>query len=188
MRYYTVDRLGTLNPGMTVICDTDFTSCRFFPVPDHFTRTDLEALTYQLFTDGISSHGKKYLLDEYLLIDSPQGPVPYTPHIPMIELVSELVRRIYFPDKPSRFTTLFAWGSRDEAVEFQQQYGTGNIYEVEAEEFFRGDMNLLLLGGSCIGALQYATMYWKGEGCCTPRWEYLLVPPIHVIDIIDNES
>ena len=182
-RYFTVDRSGGLQAGAEVRCDADFASCRFFPVQDHFIREDLERLVHELFPEGLTRHGKKYLLDECLVIATPQGPAPQVPHIPIIELVCELVRRLFFPERPSRLQALFAWATRDEAVTFQQQFGGGTIYEVEARSFFRSDMNLLFLGGSGIGALLFAMKYWQAEASPAPRWEYLLVPPIRVIGV-----
>lgn len=180
-RYYTVDRSAGLQPGTQVLADADFKGCRFFPVQDHFTREDLERLVLELFPGGLTRHGKRYLLDECLVIATPQGPAPQVPHIPMIELACELVRRISFPELPSRLQALFAWQSRDEALAFQRESGSGTIYEVEADKFFRGDMKLLYLGGSGIGAWHFAMKYWTAEASPTPRWEYLLVPPIRVI-------
>jgi hypothetical protein len=79
---------------------------------------------------------------------------------------------------------MFAWESRDEAVAFQSEFGEGAIYEVEADEWFKGDMKLLYLGGSGIGAWYFATEYWRGEAGPAPRWEYLLVPPIRVLGAV----
>ena len=180
-RYFTVDRSGGLQPGAEVRCDADFASYRFFPVQDHFTRGDLERLIHDLFPDGLTRHGKRYLLDECLVIRTPQGPAPQVPHIPIIELVCELVRRLSFPERPSRLQALFAWATRDEALLFQQESGGGTIYEVEADSYFRSDMKLLYLGGSVIGAMLFAMKYWRAEASPVPRWEYLLVPPIRVI-------
>jgi len=87
---------------------------------------------------------------------------------------------------PSRFSALFAWATFDEAVTFQQQHGVGTIYEVEADNFFQADMNLLFLGGSAIGALLFAMKYWRGESSPTPRWEYLLIPPIRVVRVASS--
>lgn len=180
--FYTVDRYGRLDPGTEVGCDLDFRGARFFPIQDHFTRQELEALTQQLFPRGLTSHGKKYLLNECLVISTPQGPAPCVPHIPMIELVFELVRRLHFPEKPSRMMALFAWATHQEAAEFEMEHGGGSIYEVEAEKYFRGDMKLLFLGGSGIGAVLFAMKYWRGESSPVPRWEYLLVPPVRVVE------
>jgi hypothetical protein len=181
-RYFTVDRANGLQPGADLVADSDFAACRFFPIQDVFTRDDLESLARELFPGGLTKHGKRYLLDECLVIRTPQGPAPQVPHIPMIELASELVRRLSFPQLPSRLQALFAWASYDEALAFQRESGgSGTIYEVEADKYFRGDMRLLYLGGSGIGAWHYAMKYWRGEASPTPRWEYLLVPSVRVL-------
>ena len=179
--YFHVDRSSALVAGTDVIADRDYTSCSFYPVQDHFHRSDLEALVDELFPGGMTRHGKQYLLSEPLVIRTQQGPLPAVPHIPMIELISELVRRLLFPERPSRLTALFAWESLDEAIRFRNETGGGKIYHVEANEIFRGDMKLLLLGGSGVGAVQFARKYWRGDSSPQPRWEYLLVPPVRVI-------
>lgn len=166
-----------------MIADFDFQGCRFFPVQDHFAREDLEHLVQELFPEGLTKHGKRYLLDECLVISTPQGPAPQVPHIPMIELICELVRRLSFPNLPSRLQAVFAWASHDEALAFQREFGGGTIYEVEADQYFRGDMKLLYLGGSGIGAWQFAMKYWRCQASPAPRWEYLLVPPVRVVGI-----
>jgi hypothetical protein len=184
-RYFTVDRQFRLSTDKEILCDHDFSQCKFFPVRDAFTKADLEKLAIELFPSGLSQHGKSHFLDQCLVIPTAQGPAPYVPNIPMIELVSELTRRTFFPEKPSRFTTLFAWASLEEAFAFKKQYGEGNIYEVEAETAFKADMNQLYLGGSGVGALFYAMKYWKGEAGSNPIWEYLLVPPVRVIGQVE---
>jgi len=180
-RYYTVDRASRLRAGTVAVCDTDFSQCRFFPIQDHFTKTDLEGLVAELFPSGLSSHGKSYLLDQCLVVSTDQGPAPYAPHIPMIELVSELVRRSLFPEKPSRYTVLFAWSSLEEARAFKESHGGGIIYEVEAKSGCKADMNMLFLGGSGIGALLFAMKYWRGDASPNPKWEHLLVPPVQIL-------
>ena len=182
--YYTVDRSNRLKAGAVVNPDTDFSNCRFFPVEGHFDRIDLERLTQQLFPLGLTEHGKTYLLNEYLIVQTAQGPAPVVPHIPMIELIFELVRRVFFPDKPSRLACIFAWEKYDQALEFQKQHGSGTIYRIESESFIRGDMNLLLLGGAGISAIQFALKYWNEGKSPQPRWEYLLIPPVKVIERI----
>lgn len=183
--YYTVDRSNKLKAGAVINPDTDFSNCRFFPVEGNFDRIDLERLTKQLFPLGLTEHGKRYLLNEYLILQTPQGPAPVVPHIPMIELVFELVRRSFFPDKPSRLACIFGWEKYEEAVEFQRQHGAGTICRTEAEGFFRGDMNLLLLGGAGISAIQFAAKYWNGGSGPQPRWEVLLIPPVKVVELIE---
>jgi len=188
LRYYTVDRSDSLQPGSQVIADFNFHSCRFFPVQDHFTRQDLERLVQELFPEGLTQHGKRYLLDECLVIPTPHGPAPQVPNIPMVELICELVRRLSFPNLPSRLQALYAWASPDEALAFQREFGGGTIYEVEGDQYFRGDMNLLYLGGSGIGAWQFAMKYWSGDASPAPRWEYLLVPPVRVVHRLDDRQ
>lgn len=186
MKFYTVDHTRQLIVGQEILCDQDFSGRRFYPVQDHYTQTDLERFADSLFPDGLSRHGKQYLLDELIVIKSQSGtPLSVCPVMPVIELVSELVRRANFPGRPSRFTSIFAWETKEEALAFRESHrgGQGTICRVSAGSYFRGDMNLLFLGGTILGSWLYATRYWSGETSPTPRMECLLTDGVFVEDI-----
>ena len=102
--------------------DSDFSSCRILSVNGRFDRADIEALTCNAFPDGLSPHGKKYFLDEPLVVQGAE-PAPLAPHIPIIELVAELIRCLEFPRHLSLFQALFAWDAFGEAI--IEHVGTG---------------------------------------------------------------
>jgi|ThiBiot_500_plan_2_1041550.scaffolds.fasta_scaffold62392_1 hypothetical protein len=182
--YFHVDRSAELVPGQVIISDKDYVSCIFHPVLDCFDQSDLELLVNELFPAGLTRHGKHYFLNHSLLVHTPEGIVPFVPHLPVIELTVELVRRLYFPERPSRFASIFAWKSLNEAKLFQKEFGGEQILQLEADASFCGDMDLLFLGGSGVGAIQFAMKYWRGESSSSPRLEYLLIPPVRVISAV----
>ena len=124
-RYFTVDRQGLLQAGQEIVPDSNLNDTVCYAVKNHFTRNDLEGLAHSLFPEGLTPHGKRYLFSESLVIRTPEGPAQAVPHIPIIELVAELVRRLHFPHNPSRFQALFAWETLQEAEHFQQEQGGG---------------------------------------------------------------
>lgn len=184
--FYTVDRSKRLKVGQTLCPDTDYTGRKFFPVVPHHTNEDLEAYVRDLFPAGLSIHGKQYLLDQCLVVNDPVGkPLSVCPVMPVMELVSELVRRTSFPGLPSRFTSVFAWDTKEEAATFRASHcgGAGSICRVSGKVGFRGDMNLLLLGGTILGSWLYATKYWSSARTATPRVECLLLSPVTVDEV-----
>lgn len=187
MSYFTVDRGSQLRVGQRLDCDADYRGRRFYPVKTHYTKKDLECFTRELFPQGLSRHGKYYLLDEGLVTRDASGAKnPGCPATPAIELVVELVRRLSFPTYPSRFTSIFAWETESEAVAFRAQHGAnkGTICRISGQLGFCGDMSFLRLGGNILGSWLYAMKYWSGERSPSPQMECLLVAPVVVEEIL----
>lgn len=180
--FFTLDQTGSLRPGQVLLPDPDFVSRRFYPVSEHYDRADLETFARGLFPDGLSEHGKNYLLDELIVVSGPHGPEPVVPNTPAVELVAGLVRRLSFPERPSRMACVFAWSTLEEAQRFQSSHGlpTSAIYRVSCAVSSRHDMSLLYLGGTILGSWLFATRYWSGEAGPAPLWKNLLVPPVEV--------
>lgn len=180
--FFTLDRAGTLRAGWVLTADLDLACRRFYPIEGHHTRDDLGAFAAQLFPGGLSEHGKRYLLDELIVIPGPHGPEPIMPNVPAVELVAELVRRTAFPELPSRMACAFGWPDLETARRFRATHGAPDsaIYRVSCIRSSQHDMSLLYLGGTILGAWLYATKYWRGEAGPEPLWEHLLLPPIEV--------
>lgn len=180
-RYYTVDRARKLRPGYVIGYEID---CKPILPDVRFRQEDLERLARDLFPEGLTRHGAEYLLRLPFLVASDFGPgigekisVLYEP---FLEMVLEIVRVAWFADKPSRFSSVFAWQTLDEAKAFRDKYNGGDIYMVDADPGFQADMKLVALGGTNIAALWLARQYWRGEASATPAWETLLRPPVVV--------
>lgn len=187
MSYFTVDRGSQLQVGQRLDCDEDYHGRRFYPIKPHYSKKDLEAFTHELFPEGLSRHGKYYLLDECLVtFDASGAKNPGCPPAPVIELVVELVRRLSFPAYPSRFTSIFAWETESEAIAFRSKHGanTGMICRISGQVGFRGDMNFIRLGRTILGSWHYAMKYWSGERSPSPEMECLLVGPVVVEEIV----
>jgi hypothetical protein len=176
-RAFTVDRAGTLTPG-SVLDRTIHTDIRPTVLQDHVD---------ELFSAGVTRHGNSYFLN---------GRQSATAVSPNIELLFEYVRRATYDTAPSRFDSVFAWETIQDAHRFQAAPGWGNvaasqIFEVEVDaEPFKADMTCLTLQGSILIASHVANRYWQqqqndfhilGGPPTVPLWELLLQPPVRVL-------
>lgn len=185
-RFYAVDRSCRLRVADVLGWDTDYTHCRFFPIAEHFSQPALEELVHEVFPAGLSAHGKRYLLDQCLVVDGPGGPAPFVPNVPVVELILELVRRLEYPERLSRMEAIFAWESEAAAIEFKTRYcnGQGNIVVLEGKPAGRYDMQQLFLGGTTIGSWLFARRYWSAVASQEPQWEILLEPAVAVREVL----
>lgn len=167
---YTVDRLGTLTPNQV---------CRLIRYDDIKPEV-LNTHVTDMFPDGVSQHGNAYFLgsEQKALIASPA-----------LELTFEYVRRALYPDRPSRFQSMFAVDSLESAKSFMKKYPNDNssIWEVEAETIFRANMNMLYAGDSILVTSYLANVYWAGESGPdnSPFWEYLLKCPVTIRERVE---
>ncbi len=169
--FYSVDRRGRLVAGQQA------TLAKYSDV----TPKELSDHVNELFPDGVSPHGSQYLL-------SPPGPGERNALTSRIEGYTEAVRRAHYPDRPSRFVSMFGSKTLEEALVFRQGFGapTHPIYEVECERWFEADMHLLESGESILMQSHYAHCYWAQRPgaplpCRPPLWEVLLPLPLTVL-------
>jgi hypothetical protein len=170
--YYTVDRLGRLQENQVIEL------IRY----NDINPPELQSHVNDMFPAGVSHHGERYFLrnESQARLASPN-----------IELLFEYVRRAQYPNRPSRFQSFFAFETIEQAVTFRERYGIANsiVWEVESEENFRADMNLLTIRDNSILVYSYfAHLYWRGETRESPFWEYLLVPPIKALRRIEETN
>ena len=131
-----------------------------------------------LFPHGVTQHGETYVL---------RGKKPANSVSAVIELLFEYVRRSHYHERPSRFESLFAWKTLEDAHWFAKKFTSSKsvkppaIWEVEANSCFTADMSLLTLDSSLLVLSYNAHRYWKGRPGPTPRWEVLLEPPVTVV-------
>lgn len=162
MRFFHVDRFSRLTVGKTIGCDFPISSPKDF-----------------LGFSNVTHHGDYYLLQRAPIIKHPKDP---TNTNGAVEIFFESVRTQHFSDKPSRFQSFFAFRDIAEAMNFSAYPSGGvKIWEVETENYFCADMNLLSFGHRGIAAFANAHEYWSGNGSEQPLWECLLVPPVTVI-------
>lgn len=131
----------------------------------------LNKALFELFPDGISYHGVHYALQSYKWQHTSTS----------AEQIFELYRQLYFPNKPSRFQSFFAFTSLEDAINFTLDYPLAKIYEVsiDHENYHIGDMNLVK-GETIIQCHKFALDYWSGRLSDNPLKEVLLIPPIHI--------
>lgn len=115
----------------------------------------------------------------------------------MTELVLEKARKCTDPNLPSRANAIFAIDNPQNFPTLcslmKIPYNEVEIWEVEANSFFKADMFLLdriqsfiLNGNSILVISKLSDDYWKGNSICDfieqdeAFWEYLLQPPILV--------
>lgn len=161
--FYTVDRLTSLNENLSI---------QLISYQD-ISPKELQDHVNDMFPDGVSKHG-----DTYFLKNKSLGKVINS----NIELLFEYVRRTKYIDKPSRFQSFFAFEKKEDALNFKQKYGNPDnlVWEVEGKNYFKADMNLLILGASILQISYLANQYWQGNSSDNPVWEILLKPPIHM--------
>lgn len=163
---YTVDRSRQLRVGQVV----DLQRHRDIDPPELQTHAD------SLFPTGFSSHGERYFL---------QSGQDARLAEPNIELIWEYVRRSFFSHLPSRFVSMFACRTPDDARAWRGKYRNQDdpIWAVECDGAFLADMGLLTQENTIIVISYLAHLYWSGLS--HPKiesfWEYLLVPPVKVL-------
>ena len=169
--FYTLDRLSMLGSGITI---------HLVKYQD-ISPFELQIHVDKMFPDGVSSFGERYFLRN-----------SSDPRLtePAIELIFEYVRRANFPERPSRFQSVFGFESLNQVIEFRNRFGGGQgvIWEIESEKYFRADMSLLTLGSSILVCSYFANKYWAGKPGENPFWEILLIPPVKVLKKIDQNE
>ena len=185
-KFYTLDRSGTLSENQIVNLVNISTDSLLVEIKNLLNRESIVSRGNELFPEGISRHGEQYLLLKKLIVNNPNGlPSDLTPTNPMIEIIFELVRKSMFPHLPSRMQSIFCWQTLDDLKKFTNDLGFPdnrrlNVFEVETDNFFIGDMKLLYLGGQGIHAMSLACMYWSGERTLNPHLEVLVPLPVQV--------
>lgn len=163
--FFHVDRLCKIDPTREIGL-AKFTNITPPILQDHVDK---------MFPDGVSLHGDRYFLQ------NSANPLLTNPNI---EIFFEFVRRADFPNKPSRFQSLFASETYEEAKFFKENYGNNEskIWKIKAKQFHKGDMSLLTNDCAILVYSYYAQLYWSGEqGPFTPVWEILVKPPVEIL-------
>ncbi|HII4062765.1 TPA: DUF2441 domain-containing protein [Yersinia enterocolitica] len=180
-KYYTADSANGLRPFCQII------QGNYEP-----KKQELATFLTQMYPDGLSKHGHNYLYNPGPLMDEKNGDGQAL----LIGLVFELVRRSHFPEKPSRYQSLFACQHISEVKEFREQLAdereedeirNAPIYEVFTDEAVHcGDMRLLSDDCPVLELYRRAYLYWSGEPAPVregkeeekPFWELLIPLPV----------
>lgn len=179
--FYLVS-LKELEISQKLNLQTEINDIPFWNIQGLYNENEAKIKLKELYPNGISKHGIQYLSEKFDF--SKSNGKDYVSNMPMIELTFELVRKIKFPNKPSRFTSVFGCESYEMAEKFRQEYrnNQGKIYKVLAERWNRLDMKFLYVGPSILGNQIMAEKYWSEEPSSNPFWEILMTGNIEVID------
>jgi len=106
--FFLVDRYGTCRVDGTLDLQAPHYAYAHIVAENSETQAEIQATLSALFPSGLSMHGHRYMLERYLVNQQVVGVAP------VIELAAELVRRAFFPDRPSRMQAfLFQRNSRN---------------------------------------------------------------------------
>lgn len=133
----------------------------------------------EMFSEGISVHGSNYLFQGL------RGEFIYSSWA--LEMCFENVRYKYFPNKPSRLQSAFAWRDLDDAQKFRRSRDC-DIYAVEPLDSVAFlDMNLITGDKKLFGGAEdNAKAYWSGtkpeaQGYM-PAIEVVMKCPVRIIE------
>lgn len=165
MILYHVDRMSTLQDDQTIQLIKP-------PLPSW----KLEKTLNELYPDGITQHGCRYLLQSLKGLHTSN----------CIEQIFELYRQLYFPDKPSRFQSFFCFVKCEQANDFyaehRRRFDEAKILKIDTGDAKHhiGDMRLLT-GETILQCHENAMNYWKGTLTPDSIQEVLVVPPVKVV-------
>ncbi len=125
--FYHLDRSGNIENNKIKVIEAIDSRKRTFHI-NNFYGTNII-----INFDFLSKHGVSYLIEGN----------ENTP----IEILLESARLKYFPDRPSRFQSVFAFNTKEDALDFAKKYDApigSKIYKVSTKgKSYTGDMNLL---------------------------------------------
>lgn len=163
MKLYHIDRLGHVKTGETI------------ELINSFTNDKMKGKEY--YKKGLSSHGIHYYTFDATNKDY------------LIDVVFEYERLIHYPQKLSRYQSLFCFDIYG-AIDFiKTKYLEDNfykIYEIEVNEkdFERHNMSLVK-GWSHQSCIKYAKLYWENKPDAISDkskviYEYLVKLPVKI--------
>lgn len=164
MELFMVDRRGIYSTGDVVM-------------PKRFTDispAEMSSLVDNLFPCGLAPHGESYLINNSATIRNKSE---------FIDWGLEFYRRGVYPEKPSRYTSLFAWDSVEKARYFRLTYGkpSDKIFTIQTNNYHRGDMSLLKNDLSVLAFTYIMELYWSGDTVnLEPVWEFICPLPITI--------
>lgn len=168
--YYSLDRRGLYRTG------GDFNLVSLESPSQPMTPQASEQ-----FASGISMHGFTYFIGPGIHFSNPTNNASAA-----IEYALELIRQLRYPEKPSRFLSMFGCETLDEVKHFRGFYRSPlntPIYEVHSDNnCHKGDMNLLNPGCPLQEFDRRMNAYWQGESYSlhqdyVPFWEIVIPLP-----------
>lgn len=174
MRLFSADRRGLYGDGPLLLTKTTYEIFRKIEPNRLYTSEEVDAHIEEMFPDGLSIHGWLYAAHTAQFGDGMHASAA-------MEIVFEYVRRASFPHMPSRMQCFYAFDDRARVESFAP--GT-RVVELRASRSIKLDMNWLAMPQQLAGLSYFANKYWSGTATPAPDWEYLLFPPVDVIELI----
>lgn len=224
MILYHYDRFKKMNENTIYELDRNFSK---IALGDE----EIEKYLHENFSEGLSQHGCSYVNEACAEVEiSPifMGDMFGGEGVPLVQIddirnvllqansavidqAFELVRRISFPELPSRLQSLFCFGSMEELRTWDgYSEKEGQVFEIEASEnkTLCLDMSLVKGGFDCnifsknsndglseksllsaahfnAQTILYANKYWSGEKSDYPIFEHLVEYPIKVLNRVE---
>jgi Protein of unknown function (DUF2441) len=179
-KYFSVDRRGFYRAGGRLdLFRENPLKHSFLSVQKHITPTNLANHLRKLFPNGLSLHGWDHMTRHQDWTDYSTSN-SYANYDITLELLLEYVRRSMFPQRPSRMQCYFAFDSLEGAKGFRA--GEQSIFRLRSEKVLRLDQGWLTYGDQSVVASYCAHNYWSGTATTEPKWEYVLVPPVEVLE------
>lgn len=164
MELFMVDRRGVYSTGDVVM-------------PKRFTDispAEMSSLADKLFPCGLAPQGEGYFINNVAMIYGINE---------FIDWGLEFYRRGVCPEKPSRYTSLFAWDSVEKARKFRLTDGkpSDKIFTIQTDNYHRGDMSLLRNDQSVLAFTYRMELYWSGDTFNSePVWEFICPLPVAI--------
>ncbi len=148
------------------------------PLPDE---VQIDERTW--FPNGVTRFGKAIILKELA-----NGALER-------EIELESIRRERFPNLPSRYVSVFSWQSTKDLDRFRDEFRLlgcggkhGRIWRVKGRAVFRGDMDLFNVFWGDMEMRTATVHYWSQQASGDPLYEYLLEPPVTVLEEVHEAS
>jgi hypothetical protein len=153
----------------------------YIEVEGFYSAQEFREFKFLDFPNGISRHGETYLHNPYKSVGQR---LEFTPNELILETTFELVRKLKFPDRKSRFEITFGCLTVEDALKLKAEtFGNiGDIYKVKCDKYTVADMNLVRQAGCIIGLQIVAEKYWGGQSSQFPFWEVLMENPITIVE------
>jgi len=155
-------------------------SLKYLELPGYYLGEDFLKKKLELFPEGLSNFGEEYLHHYF----DPDDKHLSNHHLFLIESVFEYVRRMKYPILTSRFQSLFASLTYEDAIKIKNKIFAekGIIYKVSGADYFVGDMNWLNQSRGILGIEIVAEKYWSGSMSTDPIKEVLLRFPVKILE------
>lgn len=174
MKAYHIDRLDLLSPGMNIDLQKQINGLN-----DKY----LQAKINQIYPEGLSQYGN-------LMYTAFNG----DSSVRAMENIIELERRLNYPDKLSRFQSIFALKHLSDVDSWLKEMNTQKnnlkIFEIDFDHsnFLELDSRLLISDIDYYCPINFHTnlqLYWSEHVTNNPLLELIIKPPIKVTKLIE---